>query len=379
MSGNDRAARGPARRWHWAIRAVIAGTAGLLAASGAAAGAQVSAAGASATHASAAGPSAPGPSWHIVKQVPGGNFTAVVATGKTTGWAFDATSPPTAYQRSGSTWKRVAFPGQRFETVVAAGATSPGSVWAFTDQFAGGSRVLHWDGRRWSVVKTFAKQIGGAAVLRDNSVWVFGEPYAPANGLGAWCYNGRTWTQFGKNLMGGSVLSARDVWAFNGAFVYHWNGRIWTGTSVSRLLPAKQFLNSPAVTGILALSGKDVYAIGNGNRQDEGGPVVVLHYNGRTWSKVAQGEFGYGAGQQIAADGRGGLWLPMPGPLGGPSHLVHYAAGKLTAASLPVGAQYIYVDSIARVPGTTQQLAGGFTHAKGNPGRNIAAVLLQYS
>lgn len=51
--------------------------------------------------------------------VPGGNFTAVVATGKTTGWAFDATSPPTAYQRSGSTWKRVAFPGQRFETVVA--------------------------------------------------------------------------------------------------------------------------------------------------------------------------------------------------------------------------------------------------------------------
>jgi hypothetical protein len=374
MSGNDTRARGTVRRWHWVIRAVTAGTAGLLAASGAAAGAQVSAAGASATHASAAGPS-----WHIVKQVPGGNFTAVVATGKTSGWAFDATSTPTAYQRSGSTWKRVAFPGQRFETVVAAGATSPGSVWAFTDQFAGGSRVLHWDGRRWSVVKTFAKQIGGAAVLRDNSVWVFGEPYAPANGLGAWYYNGHAWTQFGKNQMGGSVLSARDVWAFNGALVYHWNGRTWSAVSVARLLPAKQFLNSPAVTGIIALSAKDVYAIGNGNRQDEGGPVVVLHYNGRTWSKVAQGEYGYGAGQQIAADGRGGLWLPMPGPLGGPSHLAHYAAGKLTAASLPVGAQYIYVDSIARIPGTTQQLVGGFTHAKGNPGRNIAAVLLQYS
>ena len=365
MSGNDATARGPARRRRWVIRAVIAGTAGLLAVSGTAAG--------------AAGAAAPGPSWHVVMRAAGGNFTAMVATGKTTGWAFDATSPPTAYQRNGGAWKRVAFPGKSQETVIAAGATSPGSVWAFTDRPAGGSRVLHWDGRRWSVVKTFAQQIGGAAVLRDNYIWVFGVPRFTEGGLGAWCYNGHTWTRYGKNLAGGSVLSARDVWAFNDTTVYHWNGRTWSGVNVTRLLPARQFLNSPALTGVIALSADDVYAIGNGNRQDEGGPVVVLRYDGRTWRKVAQGEFGYGAGQQIAADGRGGLWLPMPGPLGGPSHLVHYAAGTLTAASLPVGARYIYVNSIARIPGTAQQLAGGFTHDKSDPGRNVVAVILQYS
>ncbi len=373
MPGNSTMAHGPARRRRWAIRAVTAGTAGLLAVSGTAAGAAVATAGA------VASPTA-SPSWHVVKQVSsGGGFSAVVATGKAAGWAFDATSPPTAYQRSGSTWNRVPFPGRSQETVIEAAATSPASVWAFTDLSGSGSRVLHFDGRHWSVVKTFAQQIGGAAVLRDSYIWVFGEPYIPGSGLGAWCYNGRTWTRYGKNLLGGSVLSPWDVWAFSGTFIYHWNGLAWRAANVARLLPPRQLLNNPAVTGIIALRGDDVYAIGNGNRQDEGGPTVVLHYNGRTWSKAAQGNFGYGAGQQIAADGRGGLWLPMPGASGAPSYLVHYAAGKLIAARLPVAAPYISIDSIARIPGTAQQLAGGFTHASGDFGRDVAAVILQYS
>ena len=57
-------------------------------------------------------------------------------------------------------------------------------------------------------------------------------------------------------------------------------------------------------TGIIALSAKNVYAIGNGNAEDEGGPTVVLHYNGSKWAKVAAGSFGYGTtnagGSQIA-------------------------------------------------------------------------------
>lgn len=59
---------------------------------------------------SAATPHAP--SWHPVLSVPGGGVTeAVVATGKTTGWAFLRNGA--AYQRVGATaWKKVAFPGR---------------------------------------------------------------------------------------------------------------------------------------------------------------------------------------------------------------------------------------------------------------------------
>ena len=58
--------------------------------------------------ASAATPHAP--SWHPVLSVPGSGITeAVVATGKTTGWAF--LSDGTAYQRVGATaWKKVELP-----------------------------------------------------------------------------------------------------------------------------------------------------------------------------------------------------------------------------------------------------------------------------
>jgi hypothetical protein len=69
----------------------------------------------------------------------------------------------------------------------------------------------------------------------------------------------------------------------------------------------------------------------------------------------------------------------MSGPVGGPGSLVHYAGGKLIKATLPVGAASITVGSVARVPGTTQQLAGGFTHAPGNLGAKVVAVILQYS
>lgn len=363
-----------------AITWIAAGVAGLLVA-----GAATAAAATAGTHTDA------GPHWHIVKSVKTdftGEFTAVVATGKTTGWAFDGsglTSPPTAWERKGNTWTKVAsFPGKKSEEVVAAAASSPSNVWAFADTLGGGSTVLRFNGKKWSVVRTFTDQIGWASVLSTTDVWVFGNPAVPtvSPALGVWHYNGHGWSRAGANIEGGSVLSATDVWAYSGVDVERWNGHKWTATSVKKLLPAviPGPLNDPSVVGILALSDKNVYAVGNGNDEDDGGPLVVLHYNGHTWAKVAQGQFGFGPGQEISSDGSGGLWLVMAGPAEGEaSSLVHYAAGKLTKAATPVSPATISFASVARIPGTTQQLAGGFTHAKNNPGTNVVAVILQYS
>ena len=53
------------------------------------------------------------------------------------------------------------------------------------------------------------------------------KPFAPGGGLGSWHYNGHAWSSVasGHGLEGGSGLSARDVWAFAGTKVAHWNGR----------------------------------------------------------------------------------------------------------------------------------------------------------
>jgi hypothetical protein len=323
------------------------------------------------------------PSWRIVKRVPSGplgDFTAVVAVGRSGGWAFNGISRPTAWKRSGPSWTRVAFPGRNGEEVVAAGASSATNVWAFTA--AGGtSRALRWNGSRWSVQMSFPAAIGGAAVISANDVWVFGQPFVPGPRLGAWHFNGHAWAPVasGAGLQGGSGLSASDIWAFDGTRVAHWNGRGWARTSVAGLLPAKRPLNSPAVMGIDAQSPSSVFAVGSGNTQDEGGPTVILHFNGHTWRKVAQGSFGIGTSplQQVSSDGHGGLWIPMPGTGGRPSFLVHYSGGRLTEAPLPGGAARINVESLALIPGTTSELGGGFTHAPLNPGASVVAVILQ--
>ena len=315
------------------------------------------------------------------------DFTAVVATGSTTGFAFDGIGAPageTAWERTGpagAAWKKVPFPGKTNEEVAYAAASSPTNVWAFGNNLFTQSRVLRWTGSKFAVVKTFGGGISAASVLGPRDVWVYGLPAGggvPA--IGVWHYNGHTWSQIGKNISGGSALNDHDIWGFTATSVEHWNGSKWTATSVTGLLPPKDphGLNNPQVAGILALSDSNVYAIGNGNRQDEGGPVVVLHFNGHKWSKLATGQFGFGPDfQQFSSDGSGGLWLAMEGSAGGTSVFVHYAGGKFTKAA--VNQATTTIQSVSRIPGTTQQLAGGFTHAAGNRGANVVAVLLQYS
>jgi len=172
------------------IAGIAAGAAGLLTLAGPVAGN---------TALANAGPAQVMPAtatWHIVKQVHSGvaaDFTAVVASGKSSGWAFNGNSlaaptRPTAWKRNGNSWARASFPGEQGEEVVAAGAASRSNVWAFTD-VGPGSRVLRWNGHKWSVVKTFAKPIGGASVVSGKDVWVFGQPSINQH-LGVWHYNG---------------------------------------------------------------------------------------------------------------------------------------------------------------------------------------------
>jgi hypothetical protein len=356
---------------------IAVGVAGLLAAS-------------AATAASAAsnGEALAVPRWHIVKSVKATTsdqeFTAVAPTGKTSAWAFDGLgflSRATAWRLSGKTWTKMAgFPSMANEEVVAAGATSSSDVWAFTEVVGLEARVLHWNGKKWSVSATFNNAIDGGSVQAGNDVWVFTTPGDTGTGAGAWHYNGRTWKLTG-NIDGGSALSATDVWGFRGPNVEHWNGRHWTGTSVKTLLPATQLngLNDPQVVAILALSDKNVYAVGNGSQEDDGGPIVVLHYNGHKWAKVAQGLDRFGPAG-VSYDGDGGLWLAL-GTLNNTSvpALVHYTHGKLIPAALPVSPATISVDSVARIPGTSQQLAVGFTHASNNLATKVVSVILQYS
>jgi hypothetical protein len=341
---------------------IATAVAGLLAIGGLSAG-MVAAASAQAA------PASSGPQWRLVKSLNGaaaGEFTAVVATGKSTGWAFQQTgmiAPDVAWELVGGVWTRESFPASSNELVRAAAATSPSDVWAVTYVEGGGSRVLHFNGHKWTVTRVFKQTIGSLSVRSATDVFAFGADAVLH-------YDGHAWSPVASPVDGGSVLSDHDIWGFSGTNIEHWNGHKWTATSVQNLLPPPLPLYGPSVADILALSDTNVYATGDGHAQDAGGPTVLLHYDGHTWRKVADAGLG-GAGGRMSLDGRGGLWITLPGISGEKSHMLHYANGKLATITLPRAAAVV---SISRMPATTRQLACGFA-----PGGSGAAVILQYS
>jgi hypothetical protein len=291
--------------------------------------------------ASAATPHAP--SWQPVLSVPGGGVVeAVVATGKTTGWAFLGNGA--AYQRTGATaWKKVAFPGGN-GYVDAAAASSPSNVWAAFSSTAGGSQVDRWNGRQWAVVKSFPGGVTGLSVLGPDDVWAFG-------GEGVFHFNGRSWAEVSSTLSGGSATSDRDVWAYSGTQLAHYDGRKWTETSVAGLFPASTGGRvAPTLTGVLALAPDNVFAIGVGWEGVGGGAAVVLHFNGHGWSLAGAGPTVIPSRERLASDGKGGLWMTSD------THenyqvLLHYSDGQLVDAGEPFM-------SVASIPGTAEALGG---------------------
>lgn len=309
--------------------------------------------------------SAVSPSWHIVKRVHSGDnggFAAVTAAGKNVIWAFNAGNTPAAWRRTGSTWRKFAVQGP----VDSATATSADNVWAMTQS----GQVLRWNGVAWVVNHVFR---GGGQIkaLGARDVWVFGSAWEH--------YNGRTWSRVtsGRGLVNVSALSDDDIWAVGSSTVAHWNGHVLARTSVKNLLPPKGAVEDPTLVGIFAQSRHSIWATGNGHTPDAGGPVFILHDNGHRWRRVIVGGLGSSGGAVVASDGRGGLWIPLNGESGGPTTMAHFSGGKLTTVSLPVPGRQIDILSVAPIPGTTEAIAGGFTHS--TVFTNIVSIVLQYS
>jgi hypothetical protein len=328
--------------------------------------------------ANAAGTTAKGPAWHVIKSVnegPNTYFSAVVATGSTTGWAFASsfTGKPVAYERTGAnTWKTVSFPGSKDEDIVLAKATSASDVWAFATLPGDKAQVFSLLNGKWTLRHTMYGDVFQATVVSSRNVTF----YVPG---GRYHFDGATWTEVHEAISDGYAFSASDGWTFSrpaGTTVTHVDGRSRTTYNLKSLLPAKEELNGPGVAAIYAVSDKNVYVIGDGNAQDAGGPVVVLHYNGSTWTKLAGN--GMGNPRQVTPDGRGGLWIPVS--WGGGSALLHFSDGKLTETKLPSAGtdESVYSGQVSAIPGTNDALATANVLPY-NSGTSYKGEILQYS
>jgi hypothetical protein len=318
---------------------------------------------------------------------PGGRVTEVAAAGGVQ-WAVvvdNLSRQSTVWRNSGSGWSRTTLPVQPvpFSPGPYLHAGSADDVWAFvphtppTSAVPTGFDVVHWNGIAWSAAGSLgnpggASSIDDAVVLGPADVWAFSDPGVRDTGT-AWHWNGTAWSRVtarGTGLGCGSALSASSIWACDGSSVAHWNGSSWTVTSVARLLvPALDRFT--AVNAIVAESADNVYAVGDGNDNGRNslGPVVLLHWDGKTWTRVASYGFGIIAPDAVCGDGRGGLWWTTS--FGNPP-LLHWTGGRLIQVSLPIEADGPSLDTMARTSAEGSMLVGGYS------GR-LGPVLLEYT
>jgi hypothetical protein len=203
-------------------------------------------------------------------------------------------------------WEVVASPnaGRQANSLSSVAAVTDNDVWAvgwaFNAQLNAYRTVTeHWNGTRWSVVRSPNATNGynllnGVGVVAANDVWAVGQA---ANGstystiIQHW--NGTSWNivsspnvpGFSNVLQAISVVSANDIWAvgysqdanFNTfTLTLHWNGAAWS------IVPSPS-VNDDILFGVDAVASNDVWAVGRS--QDEA-RTLTLHWNGSAWSVV---------------------------------------------------------------------------------------------
>ena len=188
-------------------------------------------------------------------------------------------------------------------------AVAGNDVWAVGYHYGSGpsqTLVEHWNGSTWSVlpspnVGVAWDELDAVAARAGNDVWAVGH-YLPA-GSYQWetlveHWDGTAWSVVpspnagtsDNYLTGIAALAGNDVWAVgyyegDGGYqtlVEHWNGTAWS------IVPSPNAgSGSNALTGVVALAGNDVWTVGYFlSFSVSGVQTLVEHWDGTAWSVV---------------------------------------------------------------------------------------------
>jgi hypothetical protein len=292
-------------------------------------------------------------------------YSAIVAPGRSTAWALGGTNPggasvPTAERWIGGRWRSWPLPPHLTGFIGDASAPSSRDIWAVS--YSSGY-VLHWDGARWKVAKSWRQHsvLTGVTALSATNVWVFGTTTGGFRGLGTWHFNGRTWARArgrANEIYRASAVSGRDIWAVaansHGGFVEHYDGRSWQRARTGRLLAGTR------LDDVLALSRRNIWVVGNLETRHGDGRLLIAHFNGQHWKRTVtrwRGDIG-----RLAPDGSGGVWVSADNSGASSDVLIGHLPrqGRLTWVTLRDGLGS-GVSDIAASRGTHRVwLSGGF-------------------
>jgi hypothetical protein len=272
---------------------------------------------------------------------PGTQFSqleAVTVLSACNAWAVGEYTSSGPYQTlaehwNGASWKVIPSPspGGSGDFLTSVRAISPDSIWAVGESdTTAGARTLteHWNGRAWKHVPSpsFGKnaELNGVRAVSARDVWAVGG-YSAGGQEKALIehWNGTRWSRLASpnpavssELVSVAATSRRDVWAVGelpGAqadvargirqpggtpgvagdrtYIVHWNGSRWRHVPSPSPSPG----TSSALDAVGASSAGNAWAVGMAFT-GSADKTLILHWNGRTWKRVASPTIGTHAG-----------------------------------------------------------------------------------
>lgn len=196
---------------------------------------------------------------------------------------------------------------------------TPTDVWAVGEYGGYPARTpsrtlaIHWDGRRWSRVRTpsFGRtenRLEDVVSLSRRSAWAVGTTGGNANRERALIlrWDGRRWSRvgidlpIGEELHGVAAASERDVWAVGGeGSVARWDGSQWHASQVDVAI------GEGGLSDVTVISPDDIWAVGSIRSNP-----LVARFDGKEWTATQVEEAGgesYAFG--VAASASDNVWI----------------------------------------------------------------------
>ena len=357
--------------------------------------------------------------WHIVHSPNVGQNSnelySLAALSMNDAWAVgaanaaDGQGQPLIEHWNDKAWSAVAAPkpNASFSYLQGVSAVSKDDVWAVGSTGEIQTLVEHWDGKLWRIVPSpdsVDPHPGGildsVVALSTNDVWAAGfytdtTINAVKTLIEHW--NGKVWSIVSTpNLTSYNILysitsvSANNVWAvgsytypINGgslALVEHWDGKVWSVVST----PAVSSSNNVLLLSVSALSAHDVWAVGSYNTSGYSSNTLVEHWDGSQWSIMSGPTFKTSTTLSgVTTLSKNNVWavgnsFDASNPNGVSTTLIEHWNGKawnVVQSPNPHG-QFATLNTVARLPGTSSLLAGGYCTLPSSTKNNVVEQTL---
>jgi len=312
--------------------------------------------------------------WRVIKAfgLPNTDLTSIVAFrhGAAPWLGGMALSPKLQFYAAVESLAPMAQPLTALTTQLGTGvnglsATSPTNVWASLEGVTGG-QVDRKSGGGWHA---YSFAIGSDDILMapvvttgPKSTWALDEDFTTGIAYG-YHFNGSKWHRqvlpAAPDANGSvgyvSASSGRNIWALtfvkNNWASLRYDGSKWQVIPFPRkLAPAGTTLGARQ---ILALSAKNVWATMGTETKTGLGPLVLLHWNGSRWSKVAGKLPADSLTGPIASDGNGGIWLAAGRRASAVPVILHYSRGRWATFKEPTfKGKGVAIADLTLIPGT---------------------------